>query len=240
MSLKAWHKRNPAKLCELIEEVTTKFTDLWHVRDTNDKVCLAGAFPIVENGKTIDRFSIRIEFPHDYPASPPIVYEIGGRIPRTRDRHLDGNGAACLFVPDERWRYWPPGATILEFLNGPVRDFFLLQLFFELTGDPISQARPHGVEGKLEYYYEELETRSLDVVIKAVQYLARKEVKGHWDCYCGSGKRLRDCHFDKIRDLRCRIAPAIASQSYHDLRGYQQNQDHERRGNSDSESRDTH
>jgi len=95
------------------------------------------------------------------------------------------------------------------------------------------------VEGRLEFYYETLGTRELDVVIKAVQYLARKELKGHWACYCGSGRKLRDCHFDKIRDLRCRIPPGIAGQSYQDLKAYQQSEEQRRHGNSDSESRDT-
>ncbi|WP_167434446.1 SEC-C metal-binding domain-containing protein [Mesorhizobium helmanticense] len=32
--------------------------------------------------------------------------------------------------------------------------------------------------------------------------LGQGKVKGHWPCPCGSGKNLRNCHDDRVRQLR--------------------------------------
>jgi hypothetical protein len=37
------------------------------------------------------------------------------------------------------------------------------------------------------------------------EYLSKEQIKGHWLCYCGSGKKLRQCHLDDLSQLRKKI-----------------------------------
>jgi len=63
----------------------------------------------------------------------------------------------------------------------------------------------HGIEGQLEYYREVFGTDNLGHVRKYLEYMIAKKVKGHWECPCGSGRRIRDCHSQQIYSLRMRM-----------------------------------
>jgi hypothetical protein len=119
-------------------------------------------------------------------------------------------------LPDERWRAWPVGSSLVDFLDGPVRNFFIGQSLVE-RGDPWPFGQwGHGIDGIREYYEDLLATSDTDVIRRYMECLSAKKIKGHWPCPCGNGKRLRDCHMDALLDLREKIArkDALASLKY--------------------------
>jgi hypothetical protein len=209
---RAWHRRQPEILEGMKNEVRVQYPNL-HFYPHDDRVEVRGTFPIIDDGVELDRYSIEITLLRDYPESLPIVRETGGKIPHHADNHMS-NGVACLFVPDERWRICPPGTTLLEFLNNPVRNYFLGHAVYTRTGEwPLGQ-RAHGAAGIYEYYAEMLGTTDETVIAGYLDCLSRQELKGHWLCPCRSGKRLRACHRDQIIDLRKKIPPAVAYRSW--------------------------
>jgi hypothetical protein len=212
-----WHKADPNLLEQLKAEIERDYPNL-HFFIEGDIVFARGSFPISHEGRILDRYQIEIEFPHDYPESLPIVRETGGRIPRTADYHINSNTAeVCLFVPDERWWVLPPGSTFLEFLNGPVRNFFLGQSLVEI-GQPWPFGQwLHGADGILEFYTRLLGTNELTIILKYLEYLIKPVIKGHWNCPCGSGKRLRQCHSEQLWDLRNKIPSNVAAKSLQSL-----------------------
>jgi hypothetical protein len=193
------------------KEVRAQYPHLhFHLHD--DRVEVRGTFPIIEDGEELDRYSVDITLPREYPDDLPIVREIGGRIAHHADNHMS-HGKACLFVPDERWRICPPGTTFLEFLNNPVRNYFLGYSVYSRTGIwPLGQ-RAHGVDGIYEYYAELLGASDTAIITEYLDCLRRKELKGHWPCPCKSGKRIRDCHQLELFELRKKIPPAVADKS---------------------------
>ena len=75
-----------------------------------------------------------------------------------------------MLLPDERWRVWPPGTSLLTFLTGPVRSFFLAQSIVE-EGEPWPFGQwAHGAKGVLQYYRE---------LIKTLTYL-RCDLRASW------------------------------------------------------------
>jgi len=179
-------------------------------------VFVRGVLPIVDltTGAEIDRYLIEIELPADYPKSVPRVREKGERIPKDIDHHIFPNdGTCCLFVRDEQWRHYREGITILEFISGPVYQYFLSQSHFELAGKWLFGERGHGIWGILEYYSDELGSRDLKFILGFLDYLSKPVVKGHWNCFCGSGKRLRGCHFQKLLEMRERTPHLVALDS---------------------------
>ena len=185
-----------------------------HFSVVDGQVTVTGSMEIKEGHKVLDRFSVEIRLPENYPESVPVVFETGGRIPRIRDRHCyDDTGAACLFLPEERWRVWPKGKSLLQFIDGPVRNYFISQSVFERDGVwPFGQW-DHGLDGRKQFYQEIFGTDDLVKVKKYFEFLAAKKVKGHWDCPCGSGKRVRNCHFELVRSLRNKIPRSDASKA---------------------------
>ena len=189
-----WHLAERDSYSNMKAEVGAAYPDLrFLIQD--ECVFIQGSFPIKEDGAVLDRYSIDVRVPRDFPKALPVLREVGGRIPWNADRHVNSNGDACLFVPDERWRYFPERGTLLEFLIGPVRNFLIGQSLFESAGKwPFGQ-RGHGNAGILEAYGEMLNiSPDRETVMAFLGLLSRREVKGHWPCPCGSDKILRKCH----------------------------------------------
>jgi hypothetical protein len=215
-----WHKANPSLFEKEKAEVEDAYPNLYFYIE-KDLVTVRGTFPIVHEGKVLDRYAIEIELPKDYPRSLPIVRETGGRIPHASDFHVNPvDGTCCVVLPDERWRVWPVGSTLLSYLSGPVRNFFLGQSLVQL-GEvwPFGQWE-HGADGIREYYAELLGTSDLRVIVKYLECLCAKKIKGHWPCPCGNGKRLRDCHLELVRDLGAKIPRQVAMLSAMKLKGH--------------------
>ncbi len=194
-------------------EVQSVYPNLQMYRD-GDQVLIRGSFPVLHEEKVLDRYLIEIQLLPNFPKTFPIVREIGGRIPRTDDYHMNSaSGEACLFLPEEYWGEFSSKPSLLDFLNGPVRNFFIGQSLVE-KGEPWPFGfRPHGNMGIIEYYGEILGTSDLTQILKYIKLLSKLSMKGHWECPCGSGKRLRKCHFRQLVELRSRIPPKIAKQS---------------------------
>lgn len=202
--MKPWHLRNPESFrCEM-EEVERVYPDL-HFRVTAERVEISGPFPINDNDGVVDRFAVLITLLPDYPESLPVVRETAGRIPRHIDRHMLSSGEACVLLPEDRWRSWPKGSSLLSFVSGPLRNFFIGQALVERGGPwPFGEWR-HGLDGMRDYYKEVFGTDDLAKVRAYLECLAAKKAKAHWDCPCKSGKRLRDCHVSLVRELRERM-----------------------------------
>jgi hypothetical protein len=208
-----WHKATPELLEQEKTEIHAAYPDL-HVYEENDYILIRGSFPLLHDGVMLDRYLIEIELPQDYPESIPIVREVGGQIPRTIDYHIiSDTGQACLFLPDERWRVYPRGTRLVEFLDGPVRNFFLGQSLVR-RGQPWPFGQwGHGTRGIYEFYTELLRTKDLVIILRYLEYVTKEQTKGHWPCPCGSGKRLRNCHLQEMQSLRIQIPRAVAMRS---------------------------
>ena len=213
-----WHKADPALLEKLAVEVQAVYPNL-HFHPQSDRVVVRGTFPVVHDGEELDRYAVEIVLLHDYPDSIPLVFETGGRIPHHADYHVQAKtGEVCLFLADERWEVYPSGTSLLDFLDGPFRNFFLGQSLFRRTGEWPFGEHKHAADGIRDYYAKLLGTEDLGVIVGYLECLSRAVVKGHWTCPCGSGKRLRDCHRREIEELRAKIPPAVAKRSWESLR----------------------
>lgn len=198
-----------ARSYESVEtELQKHYPDLRLVVKTEQPM-FCGSFPICHDGGEIDRFQIEISFP-DGLNKLPSVREVGGRIPRDSDHHVNaGTGDICTDVPELILLRGQP--SLVEYLNGPVRNFFLSQIIVE-SGKPWPFGQwPHGKKGLLQAYGELLGVTEERQIRTYLDYLASKKVKGHWACPCGSTKWLRDCHAKQFADLRERIPRRIAA-----------------------------
>lgn len=213
----AWYDREPRVLELEKQQVRSEYPTLHFYRE-GDRMIVRGSFPLRHEGKDLERFQIEVELPRNRKDDIPVVRETGGRIPRLNDNHINElTGDICLFVPEERWRLFPVGSSLLEFLNGPVRNYFLGVALKEL-GEPWPFGeRPHGNAGIIEFYSELIGTTEPGVVKQYVQCLSKQNFKGHWPCPCGSGNKIRNCHASDILKLREKIPWQYARKSLEHL-----------------------
>jgi hypothetical protein len=201
---RAWHKAQPDALQRLKERIEQEFPEL-RLSVQGDVVFLKGSFPVRYGDEILDRYEIELEIPPDLGDSVPRLRETGGRIPWELDRHIiPASGEACPVVPEE-WLLRPECGSILSFLRGPVRNFFISQSLVE-RGDPWPFGeRAHGRPGLIQYYEELFQTNDPAAIVRYLECLSRDGLKGHWECPCGSRRRLRDCHIEQLRILRRRM-----------------------------------
>jgi hypothetical protein len=209
--MKPWFHRSPAALDAMRVALRSSFPSLW-VGIDDSAVALRGTLPLFDplTGSEFDRYEIAVEFSKDYPKTVPAVRETGGRIPWCPERH-NTNGTACLFVPEERERCWPEGSDIVALLRGPVTQFFFGQSFYEQHGRWPFGEWSHGTVGRYEFYAEAARSDNPEVVVGFMRMVAAREPRGHWPCYCGSGLRMRACHFQTLLEFR-RVTPRKTAQ----------------------------
>lgn len=201
---------------ELQRDLETKYPDLT-VSSAGTKVYIRGAFPVLQEGRVLDRYQIEIEW-SESDLEVPLLRETAGRIPWIADRHMSQGGMACLFVPEE-WLLRPrEERTVIHYLDGPVKNFFLWQSLYERGKSPPWGERPHGPSGLIEAYGDLVGMKAPAAVLRCLVYLSRDQLKGHWTCPCGSSRRLRHCHIDHLHDLRKKIPRYIAKLALKRLR----------------------
>jgi hypothetical protein len=204
--------RKPLDPHELQRQLEDKYPDL-RVFYEDQRLLVRGSFPVLSEQSVIDRFQIEAELHPDFPEETPQVWEVGGRIPRIVDRHTYTNGGSCLLVPEE-WLAQPiEERNLASFFGGPVHNYFLYQCFAELGMDWPHGERPHGFKGVLEAFSELLGIEDPIQLLNFLKLLTHEQIKGHWNCPCGSGKIIRRCHISRIRELQERIAPYVAQKS---------------------------
>lgn len=206
---RSWHEKSPGLFRAMETELPARFPDLRVVTE-GGTVFIRGNFPVMDGTEVLDRFQIEIVMPWEFPDSCPVLREANGRIPWHEDRHVNQrNGEACPIVPEE-WLLRPDHGSILAFLDGPVRNFFLGQILVE-AGQPWPFGeRTHGVRGLLEAYGEMVGSTDRNTILRYLDCLSKEMLKGHWACPCGNAKRLRDCHLDELKALHEKIPPHIA------------------------------
>lgn len=160
-------------------------------------------------GGPLTEYELRIEVPSDYPSQEPRVFETGGAIPE--GQHLNPNGTCCTCVWEE-WLARSADHSFAAFCEGPLRDYFLSQLHFKLTGEWPFGERAHGLLGVVEGCVSVLGIESEpNKVVDYLLLLQRKEIKGHWPCPCGSGEIIRKCHGRSVFEMRAKVPPQMAT-----------------------------
>lgn len=214
MRSKWWKMSRTQVLDEIRSELASGFPSLHLFEQPGQDPEVRGTFEVRgEGGSVLDTFLIRIQIPPSYPRDLPVVWEVGGRIPCLRDRHIESDGKACILLPDERWRTFPVGASFTAYLRGPLHSFFLSQVAFELTGEWPFGEWGHGGHGIEQFYQETLGTHDLLTIALFLESLSKGRFDPFRSCPCGSGVRLGACCRKKWLDLRQKVDPQTAERS---------------------------
>lgn len=162
---------------------------------------IMGFFRVVDNkGLLLDEFRIRINTSEDPLSIPPKIVEVGGRLPQTDDRHVNSkSGTLCYLTPEDffLWRTQKQ-QNMATFLSGPLRNYFISQLFFDEMGEWPFGDRLHGTPGRIQFYADLFGTSDLVSLSMHIEKILAHNFKGHHACTCRSNKKIRDCHSDII------------------------------------------
>jgi len=153
-----------------------------------------------EREKIEDEYDIELIISKEYPKEPPIAKEKGGRIPK--DFHTNHNYELCLGAPFEIRRKFAQKPTLIGFVEECVIPFFYSFSYHGKHGEMPFGELSHGGKGILEFYHKLLEVDNELIVLKFIKILIDNNYRGHHDCPCGSGLRLRQCHGMKLLEIK--------------------------------------
>lgn len=196
-----WFEREP-EAYEAVRWMLVQEYPTLHARKSAGAVVVKGTLGVSHEGVEVDRYSLELRLPSDYPRSLPTVWETAERIPREMDRHVyPTTGALCLGVAEELWLAMSGDFSLDRVLDIPVRNFLIGNSLVEQGQEWPSGDRSHGTRGLLEFYASLLGAKDERSLLRFLVSFLDGKVKGHWPCPCGSGSVLRRCHADAMEQL---------------------------------------
>lgn len=150
-----------------------------------------------------DTYEIEIEMMPSATSALPQVRELGSRIPKEPDRHINPEDeVCCLCSPFEEEKWFTTGFDFKIFLEQYVIPYFFAQTYFNETEEWPWGDYNHGVIGLIESYAAHHGFQQKESLVKIFEIIkAKSQIKGHWPCVCNSGKKIRQCHTSFFQGL---------------------------------------
>lgn len=191
-------------LASEVAELRRQHQGLTRLRETDAGCVLSGSLPFeasAEGHETIaDIFEIDLIVPGSYPKALPWVLETGGRISSDYE-HVYEDGKLCLAVPIEERLTFERLPSLLGFVNNLLIPYCYGYCYWERHGVHPFGEREHGRAGIVRFYIDWLDLPGEVEALKVALDLVQHRYRGHHDCPCGSGAKLRNCHRPALMQL---------------------------------------
>lgn len=197
-----------------VAEVIRRFPGL-RIRPGERDLVLAGHLdlvPAVAPHPHIERrFNIELVVPDLFPESHPQVWEVDGQIPE--DHHCFTNGSFCLGSTVEVRLAARQG--LVCFFDQLVLPYLYGFAHFESFGEMPFGERSHGQAGLIEAY-EDLHDLHGEMMVTRFLWLCSiwPHKSAQQPCFCGSNKRLVDCHHAEIRSARTCLGSSLCLDAF--------------------------
>ena len=206
-------KRNTEKLIiRQAGEVRKRHSHLLLKRTADDALVIEGqlGFTVPFESLTIeDDYQIRIRFPPKYPREPPIVFEVGCKIPR-KFQHFMSDGSLCLGAPEDVRMRFDKHHNLLHFIEVQVVPYLFSVSYFREYGEMPFGELQHGGLGLLQFYAEYFETELWPTLLLLKYLVDGKPISRA--CPCGSGIKIDYCHGLKLNTLRLHLSEGFAAE----------------------------
>jgi len=155
-----------------------------------------------------DSYELQIEVPASFPRRTPKVTEIGGKIPRNGQYHVNFDGSLCLGSPLRLLDLLSKRADLSGFANCCLVPY-LYAVSSALQGGkrfPFGELA-HGEPGVINDYMVLFGLDTREQVFRTLDILGMKRrIANKVLCPCGCGLRLGKCRFNRMVSRYRRIA----------------------------------
>ena len=185
-------------------ELNQKFPGLvYKQKDNRDMIVGVLPFCVIHEDRTFkDEYEIEILIPDDYPNRPPTVKETKSKIPEKFHRNKGADSTLCLGAPIAVAKKFKENSCLLHFVEQQVVPYLFSYSYYKEHDEMPFGGLKHGGEGILSHYQEVFDISDDLSVLGLLRILADDDYRGHHSCPCGSGKGVRKCHGDILRDLK--------------------------------------
>ena len=211
------------ELSAQIAELRESHKGLALVAETERETVLSGPLPFEASAdgyaSITASFEIDLLIPSLYPDDLPRVRETGGKIDGSYE-HVYTDGTSCLAVPIAKRLIFSRQPSLLGFVNNLVIPYFYGYCHWKEHGEHPFGEQKHGVEGIVRHYVDTLELVDEVAALAVVLFLFEYGYRGHHDCPCGSGLKVRKCHGPILRDFHRHHTPETLRYDLQKVLGY--------------------
>lgn len=175
------------------------------IRQQNGQKYLWGTIDITSPaGEVIQDFLIEIHCHEGFPKRFPILYEIGGYIPREADWHKYSDDSCCITADPVEILACKSGISLYSFIKDHVIPYLANQYFRKNFGH-YKNEYAHGINGIFQAYCDIMKTPD---ITSWKRYIACAfgstsiNISRNAPCFCGSGKKYKHCHMQVFQDIR--------------------------------------
>jgi hypothetical protein len=193
----------------LNELLTSENTNFKIIEITNNSLTVQGYLHIDAStdmaGCIENDYKLKITIPINFPKTIPTVKEIGNKIPRNDDNHVNNDDTICLGSSITVLETISKESTLPAFIQNCVVPY----LYCISVGKFVFGQLAHGYRGILDDYKEKFNLTHDWQAIQLLRLLSkRKRLANKYICPCGCGNRLGKCKFrytlNNIRNLSYR------------------------------------
>lgn len=112
--------------------------------------------------------------------------------------HYYSDGRLCLETDVIILADYVLGFDLLKWMDKYVESYYFTYEYYMRYGEFPYGERKHGLDGIIESYVELLGARNAQECFLIMQYILNNKYRGHNYCPCKSGKKLRNCHGNRI------------------------------------------
>jgi len=200
---------------KLIEEFLEEYPLMSIKPSVDDNIILEGKFWFLvttDKQETVeDAYQLRVLIPFLFPKVLPSVWELGKRIPRDGNHHVNPDGTLCLGSPLRLLSIIHNDPTVKGFAINCLEPF-LFAVTMKLRGREQFEfgELAHGNEGIMEDYADLLRLDNQTKVLAAIHLLGiKKRIANKKICPCGCKRRLGACHFhNRLNKFRNMASPS--------------------------------
>lgn len=150
----------------------------------------------------IESFEIAIIVHKSYPNAFPVIALLDEKIDKSDDYHVSEQGIVCIEHTYIANKLANEGLRIYDFINYYLPKYFSWVLVKKLGVGGFLQEWAHHDEGTIQIYETLLEMPDkIQIVNFLNNFLNVHKISRNDKCYCGCGKKLKNCHYDAAQFL---------------------------------------
>ena len=174
--------------------------------ETDDGLIVCGKYKICnqfEDEVYEDYFALEIYVPDGFPVDIPTVKTTDGRIRANNYKgHVYENGQFCMDINTAIAEYLQGNPSLLTFLTRYLDSYLFGFLYYRKHKIMPFGEHKHGIPGLMDYYCKLFDTADIKIAYSLLSCIFKDNLKGHILCPCQSGQHYRDCHRERINELR--------------------------------------
>lgn len=185
-----------------IENMKRKYPFLEYVQQENDCIFVGNIIlnHVYEDVRMTGNFEIELVVPRNFPLVLPTVKELSDCIDASYP-HRYPNGYLCLASDLELKMHIRKYHDISIFVDKYVIPYLYTYKYYKEYGIYPYGERSHGIKGDLEYLKDLFCVNNWEQVFNIIVFIIQSTYRGHLLCPCGSGKRIRNCHGNILREM---------------------------------------